>query len=44
MEWLKLEYFDDTTFDDSSNEDWIKRQYDEEGNFHLLTGLGLKGI
>lgn len=42
MEWLKLEYFDDTTFDDNSDEDWIRRQYDEEGRFHPLIGLAFR--
>jgi dynein heavy chain len=31
VEWLRLEYFDDTTYDDNSNEDWIRRVEDEEG-------------
>ncbi|CAK83095.1 unnamed protein product (macronuclear) [Paramecium tetraurelia] len=43
VEWLKLEYFDDTTFDDNSNEDWIRREEDEEGIKHPLLGLGLRG-
>lgn len=42
VEWLKLEYFDDTTYDDNSNEDWIRREIDEDGVKHPLTGLGLR--
>lgn len=39
---MHLEYFDDTTYDDNSNEDWIKRMEDEEGVKHPLFGLGLR--
>lgn len=38
LEWLLLEYFDDTTFDDNGNQDWIARQTDEDGHYHPLTG------
>lgn len=41
LEWLLLEYFDDTTFDDNGNQDWIARQTDEDGHHHPLTGKGL---
>lgn len=27
--WLPLEYFDDNTFDDFTDEDWISRKVDE---------------
>lgn len=40
---MRLEYFDDTTYDDNSNEDWIRRVEDEEGQKHPLLGLGLRG-
>lgn len=29
VEWLPLDYFDDTTFDDNEPDDWLKRMYDE---------------
>ncbi len=41
VEWVPLEYFDDSQFDDNTNTDWILRQHDEDGQFHPLTGKGL---
>lgn len=41
VEWLQLELFDDTSFDDNSNSDWINRREDEQYGDHILTGLGL---
>lgn len=41
MEWLELEFFDDVSFDDNDNEEWMNRQTDEEGVFHPLMGRGL---
>jgi dynein heavy chain len=42
--WLKLEYFDDNTFDDFTDEDWISRKVDEEGVKRKLSGKGLRNI
>ena len=39
-EWLDLTYFDDSSFDDNANEDWIERTRDEENQMHKLTGRG----
>lgn len=41
VEWLPLELFDDTTYDDYSNEEWIKKKSDEDGRQRLITGKGL---
>jgi dynein heavy chain, axonemal len=38
VEWLPLELFDDTVFDDYEKEDWIKKFKDEKINYHALTG------
>lgn len=41
VEWLPLELFDDTTFDDFSNEEWMERRKDEEGNLRIIPAKGL---
>lgn len=40
--WIPLHYFDDSTFDDYSNEGWIEKKTDEDGNHRKLTGKGLR--
>jgi hypothetical protein len=39
-----LEYFDDNTFDDFTDEDWIARKVDEEGVKRKLAGKGLRKV
>lgn len=41
MDWLPLELFDDTTYDDYSNEEWIFKKKDEDGNKRIIIGKGL---
>lgn len=40
-QWLPLELFDDTTFDDFSNDDWLIKAKSEKEFRHALTGKGL---
>ena len=40
-QWLPLQNFDDTNYDDNSNEDWLRRMTDEDNKFHPLIGKGL---
>ena len=40
--WLKLEFFDDSTYDDYPKEGWIAKKIDQDGNHRKLTGKGLK--
>lgn len=42
--WLPLEYFDNNTFDDFTDEDWIARKVDEEGVKRKLAGKGLRKV
>ena len=42
--WLPLEYFDDNTFDDFTDDDWIARKIDEEGAKRKLAGKGLRQV
>lgn len=42
VEWLPLELFDDKTFDDYSNEEWMQRQIDEDGSKRVILAKGLK--
>lgn len=37
-----MHYFDDSTFDDYSNEGWIEKKVDEDGNQRRLTAKGLR--
>jgi hypothetical protein len=39
-----LYYFDDSTFDDYSNEGWLEKRGDEDGNFRRLLGKGLRFV
>ena len=39
--WLPLELFDDTNFDDYSNEDWLKKGNQKDGSFAVIAGKGL---
>lgn len=41
MQWLELELFDDTTFDDYLNSYWIQKAKEESALGHALTGKGL---
>lgn len=38
---MPLHYFDDSTFDDYSNEGWLEKKADEDGNQRRLTGKAL---
>lgn len=40
--WIPLHYFDDSLFDDYSNEGWLEKRVDEDGNHRKLTGKGLR--
>ena len=40
--WLPLDFFDDSTFDDYSNEGWIEKKVDEDGNQRRLSAKGLR--
>lgn len=40
-QWLPLELFDDTTFDDYQNKEWIERLLDDDGNYRIMTAKGL---
>ena len=40
-EWLLLELFDDTTFDDYSNDEWFDKTVDEDGKKRKITAKGL---
>ena len=39
--WLPLELFDDTTYNDYTNDEWFNKCKDEEGNGRILKAKGL---
>jgi dynein heavy chain, axonemal len=39
--WLPLELFDDTNYDDFSNEEWIQRRKDEDGRVRTIPAKAL---
>lgn len=41
MEWLELELFDDNSYDDYVNINWIEKARSEGELGHALTGKGL---
>ena len=41
---MPLHYFDDSTFDDYSNEGWLEKKTDEDGNHRKLTAKGLRVV
>lgn len=40
-DWLDLELFDDLTFDDYENSEWIAKKTDEENQSRILRGKAL---
>jgi dynein heavy chain, axonemal len=40
-DWIPLELFDDTNYDDYSNQDWIKKGEQPDGSFAVIAGKGL---
>lgn len=39
---MPLHYFDESTFDDYSNQGWIEKKTDEDGNQRRLTGKAVR--
>lgn len=39
--WLPLELFDDSTYDDFSNEEWFLKTVDEDNKKRIITAKGL---
>ena len=40
--WLKLEFFDDKTYDDYSNEEWIEKGRQEDGTMKCIPAKALR--